>query len=290
MSSFGKEIGAYQVSHEYTILQVLRAKVTEKEKFVDGKLTMSKTFKEVAKAKVDTLKVQLTTSDLGQQLAFTYQRGGNDEDVKDPLGRILATFTMTKNFELSLVYNTEFTAIDSFVYKPVLTGFPGIEAGSVSEVFSKWLCCNEFFEHLKIVSSKKGYTPALVKMLMLYISYQDVKDQIGTNLGQLTTDTVIDTQEVARVFRANMQDLQNKLPRMAQHYKADLLLAPVAEPAIVTTPDQQTVEVITPDQVETPTEPIEAPAEPIEVAINEEVTEEAPAEPIEAPTEEPTAE
>lgn len=284
MSSFGKDIGNFQVSHEYTILQVLKAKVTEKDKVVDGKNVTTKTFKEVAKAKVDTFKVQLTTSDLGQQLTFTYQRGGNDDDAKDPLGRILATFTMKKNFELSLTYETEFTAIDAFVYKPVLTSFSGIEANSVSSVFSKWLCSKEFFEHLKIVSSQKGYTPALVKMLMLYISYQDVKDNIGTDLGQLAQNMVVDTQEVARVFRANMQDLQNKLPRMAQHYKADLLLSPAQAPAPVekvdtpetpqttTAPDQ--VEVITPDQVEIPNEvqPIETDAEPIEVQATEEVS------------------
>ena len=226
MSSFTKQIGSYQVSHEYTQLQVIKAKVTEKEKVVKGKSVKVKTFKEVANTKTDTFTVRLTTSDLGQQLTFCFQRGGNDEDAKDPLSRVLATFTMTKRFELSMVCNTEFNQINSYTYQPLLTAFPGIEATSISDVFSQWLCTKEFFEHLKIVSAKKGYTPALVKMLLLYVSYQDVKESLGDKLGKFTEEMVIDIKEVAKVFRANMQDLQSSLPRMAQHYKPDLLLSP----------------------------------------------------------------
>lgn len=273
-TSFDKKIGSFQVSHEYTQLEVIKAKVTEKDKVTNGQTVKIKTFKEVNKAKTDKLKVQLTSSELGQQLAFSLQRGGNEEDAKDPTSRILAMFTMTKDFQLSMVCNTEFTEISSYVYKPLLTAFPGIEANSVSDVFAQWLCSKEFFEHLQIISSKKGYTPGLVKMLMLYISYQDVKDQLGDRLGQLNNDMIIDVQEVAKVFRANMQALQNKLPRMAQHYKPDLMLSGSTEPPQPATNDE--VEVITPDQVETPdkipTEEV-SEVEPIEVLETEEVTE-----------------
>lgn len=261
-TSFDKKIGSFQVSHEYTQLQVVKAKVTEKAKGTNGQSTLIKTFKEVAKANVDTLTVRLTTSELGQQLTFCFQRGGNENDAKDPLSRILATFTMTKDFQLSMVCNHEFNDISSYVYKPLLTAFPGIEAASISDVFSQWLCTPKFFEHLQIVSSKKGYTPALVKMLILYISYQDVKDDLGTTLGQFTEDAV-DVQEVAKVFRANMQALQNKLPRMAQHYKPDLMLSGSTE---TTQQTNETVEVIV---NEIPTEK----DEPIEVLATEEETE-----------------
>jgi len=248
MSSFTKQIGSFQVSHEYTQLEVVKAKVTEKEKVTNGQLVKTKTFKEVAKAKTDILTVRLTTSDLGQQLTFCFQRGGNEEDAKDPVSRILATFTMTKDFKLSMVCNQEFNAISSYTFKPLLTAFPGIEAGSISDVFSQWLCTDEFFEHLKIVSSKKGYTPGLVKMLVLYISYQDVKDEMGTKLGQLSEDMVIDVNEVAKVFRANMQELQMKIPKMAEHYKPDLLLSPATNPTPKTEENSiPVVEVITPE-------------------------------------------
>lgn len=285
-TSFDKKIGAYQVSHEYTQLQAIKAKVTEKDKVINGQTVKIKTFKEVNKAKTDTFTVRLTTSDLGQQLTFCFQRGGNDEDVKDPLSRILATFTMTKDFQLSMVCDHEFNKIDSYIYKPLLTAFPGIEAGSVSEVFSEWLCTPEFFSHLQIVSSKKGYTPALVKMLILYISYQDVKDEMGTQSGQLPQNMVVDVQEVAKVFRANMQALQNKLPRMAQHYKPDLMLSGSTEPTQpITNETVEKVEVITPDQVETPDKiPAEEglQVEPIEVLAEEEtLTNELPKDVIE---------
>lgn len=252
MSSFTKQIGSYQVSHEYTQLEVVKAKVTEKEKVTNGQLIKSKTFKEVAKAKTDTLTVRLQTYELGQQLTFCFQRGGNEEDAKDPVSRILATFTMTKDFKLSMVCNHEFNAISSYTFKPLLTTFPGIEAGSISDVFSQWLCTEGFFEHLKIVSSKKGYTPGLVKMLVLYISYQDVKDEMGTKLGQLSEDMVVDVNEVAKVFRANMQELQMKIPKMAEHYKPDLLLSPASNapqnlPSSENTDSTPAVDVITPD-------------------------------------------
>jgi hypothetical protein len=256
MSSFGKDIGNFQVSHEYTQLEVVAAKVTTKDKVVNGQMTTTKIFKEVAKAKTDKLKVQLTASDLGQQLTFCFQRGGNDEDAKDPTSRILATFTMTKDFQLSLVCNTEFNEIKSYVYKPLLTQFQGIEASSISSVFSKWLCSNEFFEHLKIVSSQKGYTPALVKMLMLYISYQDVKDEMGTELGQLPQNLIVDIQEVAKVFRANLQALQNKLPRMAQHYKPDLMLSPADTTPQPENSQESTVEVVETINAGSNTDPI----------------------------------
>lgn len=249
MSSFSKNIGSFQVSHEYTQLQVVKAKITEKTKVVNGQEVKTKVFKEVTKAKTDILTARLTASDLGQELTFRMQRGGNEEDAKDPLGRVLATFIMTKDFKLSMVCTHEFNTIDSYIYKPLLTAFPDIEAQSVSDVFSQWLCTDEFFSHLQIVSAKKGYTPALIKMLVLYISYQDVKDETGTRLGQLTSDTIIDVQEVAKVFRANMQELQTKLPKMAEHYKPDLMLPPasdtlpVVEGAIV--PDElEPVEVV----------------------------------------------
>ena len=289
MSSFSKNIGSFQVSHEYTQLQVVEAKITEKVKKENGQEVKTKIFKEVSKAKTDILTARLTASDLGQELTFRMQRGGNKEDAKDPLGRVLATFTMTKDFQLSMVCTHEFNAIDSHIYKPLLTAFPDIEAQSISDVFSQWLCTDEFFSHLQIVSAKKGYTPALIKMLVLYISYQDVKDETGTRLGQLTSDTVIDVQEVAKVFRANMQELQTKLPKMAEHYKPDLMLPPasdsplivgkvdqpepiVEEPAIDpdTTEDDQEILSVEPETVEI--EPITEIVEDQEPAIKVEVT------------------
>jgi hypothetical protein len=201
MSSFSKQIGSFQVSHEYTQLQVVKAKVTSKEKVVNGQLVTTKVFKEVAKAKTDTFTVRLTTSDLGQQLTFCFQRGGNDEDAKDPTSRILATFTMKKNFELTMVCNTEFNEMNSYIYKPLLTAFPGIEAESVSDVFSQWLCTDEFFEHLKIVSAKKGYTPGLVKMLFLFIAYQKVRYSKFVELGEYSKTMEIDLDRVVAIFK-----------------------------------------------------------------------------------------
>ncbi|MEG4507004.1 hypothetical protein QUA81_25430 [Microcoleus sp. F6_B4] len=218
---------------EYTLLQVVKAKVTEKEKVVNGQLVKVKTFKEVAKAKTDVLKATLTSSDLGRQLAFSFQRGGNEEDAKDPESRILATFTVAKksdkNFELSFTYKTEFEALGAHTYKPLIIAFPGIEAISIADVFSQWLCTPEFFEHLKIMAYKGGYTPALVKMLVLYMSYQDVKTDALVQVGKFSKDMVIDINEIAKVFRANMQELKSDVPRMAKHYSADLMLTPVSD-------------------------------------------------------------
>lgn len=229
-TSFDKKVGAFQVSHEYTQLQLVAAKVTEKTKNENGQQVKIRTFKEINKAKTDTLTARLTSSELGQQLSFGFMRGGSEEDAKDPISRILAVFTMTVDFKMSMVSNHEFNAIDSYIFKPLITAFPGIEAESVSDVFSQWLCTPEFFEHLKIVSSKKGYTPALVKMLVLYISYQDVKDEMGTQTGQVTMKDAVDINEVAKVFQANISALQSSVPKMAKHYSLDLMLAPSKEP------------------------------------------------------------
>jgi hypothetical protein len=242
-TSFDKKIGSFQVSHEYTQLQIVAAKTSVKTKILNGLEVKTTIFKEINKAKTDVLKATLTSSDLGQQLAFSYQRGGNEEDAKDQIGRILATFTMTKDFKMSMVSNHEFNAINSYVFKPLITAFPGIEGESISDVFSQWLCTSEFFEHLKIVSSKKGYTPALVKMLVLYISYQDVKDEVGTQTGQFTNGDIVDINAVARVFKANIAALQSSVPKMAKHYSTDLMLAPtqsnVPEPAEQITSDAE---------------------------------------------------
>ena len=150
MSSFDKKVGGCNVSHEYTVLQVVKAKVTEKDKKENGKTVKIRTFKEINKAEIDVFKATLTASDLGQELAFSYQRGGNEKDAKDQIGRVLATFTMTKTFELSLKYKTEFEVLEAHTFKPLITAFPGIEAQSIADVFSQWLCTPEFFQHLKI--------------------------------------------------------------------------------------------------------------------------------------------
>ncbi|MEG4579058.1 hypothetical protein QUA71_05400 [Microcoleus sp. MON1_C5] len=234
MSSFGKDIGSFQVSHEYTQLQVVKARVTEKEKVVNGQLVKTKIFKEVAKAKTDTLTVRLTTSDLGQQLTFCFQRGGNEEDAKDPTSRVLATFTMKKNFELTMVCNQEFNAINSYTYKPLLTAFPGIEAGSVSDVFSQWLCTDEFVEHLKIVSAKKGYTPALVKMLFLFIAYQQERYSKFVELGEYSKTMEIDLDRVVAIFKEYISGFSEDFSvHLKKHYNvSQFTLSAAATPAI----------------------------------------------------------
>jgi len=288
MSSFSKKLSNLQVSHEYCQLDLVAAKVVEKPKVVNGQETIVKTFKEINKAKTDILRVQLLSYDAGQQLNFSMMRGGNDEDAKDPTTRILATFTMTKDFKLSMVSNNEFNRISSYTFKPLITAFSGIEANTLSGVFGQWLGTEEFFSHLKIISSEGGYTPALVKMLVLYISYQDVKQETLEQLtGQLSHGMEIDVNRVAQVFKANMAELKSDIPRMAKYYQSELMISPSTEENKAIEPAENLEATEEVEQVE--------PSDAV-VTVNQNVSEPAVDEAIESETvdqsisEEPTTE
>jgi len=268
MSSFSKKLSNLQVSHEYCQLDVVAAKVAEKTKIVNGQETIVRTFKEISKAKTDILRVQLLSYDAGQQLNFSMMRGGDDEDAKDPTTRILATFTMFKDFKLSMVSNNEFNRITAYTYKPLITAFSGIEASTLSGVFGQWLVTEEFFSHLKILSAKGGYTPALVKMLVLYISYQDVKQETLENItGQLSQSMEVDVQRVATIFKANMAELKSEIPRMAKYYQSELMIEPSTEETKAIEPAKNLEAIEEVEQVEDPSDAV--------VTVDQDISEES---------------
>lgn len=304
VSSFYKQLSNSQVAEEYMILEVLPATTAIKEKIVGGITTYKKEFKVKAKAKPDILKVRLTKSDLGQQLTFGYQRAGDDtKDIPtDQIATPVATFTFSKDFTLSMTTTTEFNMTRSLIYLPLNTNFPGIDAQKLSGVFGQWLLIGQFFEHIKILSAMGDYTPELVKMLMLYVSYQDVKVAKLEESGGWVKDEEISLTDVALVFKDNMARLRTELPKpkMAKFYNADLVLAPapveptpaiaLATTEIVEIPDQvdQVVEVITPEQtLEIPNEDQAIETQTEEEKTSEKKVIEVPSEEV---TEEPTAE
>jgi hypothetical protein len=229
---FRQRLSFASESVEYTQLELLPAATSIKTK--KGKNgeedTQTKEFKPVKDAKVEILSINLQSSERGQQLIFRYTTGNDiTQDV--------AFFTLSSNttlpIEQRITWETTplFTQTRQLVYKPVNSNFPGLEAISLALVVSEWLMSPAFANHLTVLCDMGHYTPDLVKMLILCISYLEVRDDLRVEEdGRFSKSMNVDLGLVVARFKEQMSGLIEDTPRLSKHLDvSQFTLAPATD-------------------------------------------------------------
>ena len=229
---FRQRLSFASESVEYTQLEMLPATTSIKTK--KGKNgeedTQTKEFKPIKNAKVEILSIHLQSSNKSQQLVFRYTNG-ND------LTKDVALFTLFSDASLPIEQRINwettpfFTQTKALTYKPINSNFPGIETISLERVISEWIISPAFASHLTVLCEMGHYTPNLVKMLILCISYLEVRDDVRVEEdGKFSKLMKVDLGLVITRFKEQMSGLIEDTPRLSKFLDvSQFTLAPTTE-------------------------------------------------------------
>jgi hypothetical protein len=230
---FRQRLSFASESVEYTQLEMLPATTSIKTK--KGKNgeedNKTKEFKPVKDAKVEILSTHLQSSDRGKQLIFRYINGNN-------LTQDVAFFTLSSDASLPMEQRVNwettplFTQTKALTYKPINSNFPGIETISLERVVSEWITSPAFASHITVLCEMGHYTPDLVKMLILCISYLEVRDDVRVEEdGKFSKLMKVDLGLVVNRFKEQMSGLIEDTPRLSKFLDvSQFTLAPATEP------------------------------------------------------------
>lgn len=286
---FRKRLSFASESVEFTQLEMLPATTfikTKKGKNGEEDAEV-KEFKPIKDARVEILTIALQPSDKGQQLVFRYTNA--IEFTQD-----IAFFTLSGDENLPIEKRitwettTLFTQTKSLKYLPVNSNFPGIETISLARVVEEWLMSPAFVNHLTVLCEMGHYTPDLVKMLILCISYLEVRDDVRVERdGKFSKSMTLDLNLVLARFKEQMAGLIEDTPRLSKFLDvSQFTLAPAQEikqlePVVDVKPDESIPETQEQSQVTT-LEPLPDTSLPVLEVIdstNPEVTPEPKEEP-----------
>ncbi len=232
---FRQRLSFASESVEYTQLEMLPATTAIKiKKGKNGEEdTQIKEFKPVKNAKVEILSIHLQSGDTGQQLIFRYTNGNDiTQDVA------LFTLSSDTNLPIEKRVNWEttplFTQTKALTYKPINSNFPGIETISLERVISEWVISPAFAIHLTVLCEMGHYTPDLVKMLILCISYLEVRDDVRVEeSGKFNKDMKVDLNLVTIRFKEQMSGLMEDTPRLFRFLDvSQFTLSPASQESI----------------------------------------------------------
>lgn len=229
---FRKRLSFASASVEFTQLEMLPATTSIKtKKGKNGAEDIEvKEFKPIKDAKVEIVTISLETNEKGKQLVFRYTNA--IEFTQD-----IAFFTLSSNESLPIEKRitwettTLFTQTKSLKYLPVNSNFPGIETISLASVVEEWLMSPAFASHLTVLCEMGHYTPDLVKMLILCISYLEVRDDVRVERdGKFSKSMTLDLNLVLARFKEQMSGLIEDTPRLSKFLDvSQFTLAPVQE-------------------------------------------------------------
>jgi len=225
---FRQNLSFVSESVETTQLELIPATCTTKIKTdKHGKAQLVKTYKTAKNAKVEVISVTLLASERGQQLVFRYTNGLE-------LTQDVAFFTLL--IDGKIIWDTKplFTQAKALTYKPVNSNFSPIEGDDLEEIFSKWLTSEAFSQQVTILSDTGIYTPALVKLLFLFIAYQEGRYYKCVELGGYSKTMEIDLDRVVVIFKEYISGLSEDFSvHLKKHYNvSQFTLSAAATPPI----------------------------------------------------------
>ena len=282
-----KRLSFASESVEFTQLEMVAATTSTKTK--KGKKgeedTEVKEFKPVKDAKTEILTISLETTEKGKQLIFRYT---NAIDFTQDI----AFFTLSNDeslpIEKRISWETTalFTQTKALKYLPLNSNFPGIEVISLERVVAEWIISPAFFEHLTVLCDMGHYTPDLVKMLILCISYLEVRDDVRVEKdGRFSKSMDVDLGLVVARFKEQMVGLIEDTPRLSKFLDvSQFTLAPATESKEVKEiePSVETISDVSKEETDITLEPLPNTSLPVDVTP-EELTEDKPEEPSTQP-------
>ena len=152
-----------------------------------------------------TLSICWETNVSGQHLIFKHN------------SLIVATFSKLNNDSLQWKPLSGLDKLSRQIAIPSWPRYDPILSTSLQQFFLRWLVSQEFAERLSLCSRQLQYFPALIKLLLLYMSY--IAERTETEL--LGIDMQVSLDEVAKTYKSLISGLVKDTPHMKQIYGID---------------------------------------------------------------------
>jgi hypothetical protein len=195
---------------EEICLEIFAATCTKKIDKKSGKEV--KTYKKVKNAKVEIISISLVKSDKGQQLLFDYQSA-------EGIRRTVSTFNFMSDFTLAWDVTPEWSDLKDRIHKPLNSNFSPIESYALHDLFCQWFQSDAFVQHITVLSDQRVYAPELIKLLLLFIAYQQERSSKAVELGGYSLTMEIDLDHVVVIFKDYIEKYISGLSEDFVHLK-----------------------------------------------------------------------
>lgn len=184
----------------------------------------------------------------------------------------VAKFTLTSSKVMLWNPSPAYTEDSDLVAKPTNPNNIPIVSTSLYTFFEGWINSTPFAKYLNQLSREMVYPPKLVKLLLLFIAYLNIRTKTAEKVGELAEniDLMVDKDQVASIFRVLIGQVVGDTPHMKRLYEdaPQYLTLPSTETQEEADPTPNTeendtintpaVDVITPDIEEVNPEPQES--------------------------------
>jgi hypothetical protein len=197
---------------EEICLEIFAATCTKKIDKKSGKEV--KTYKKVKNAKVEIISVSLVKSEKGQQLLFDYQSA-------EGIRKTVSTFNFMSDFTLAWDVTPEWSDLNKYqrIHKPLNSNFSPIESYALHDLFGEWLQSDAFVQNITVLSDQGVYAPDLIKLLFLFIAYQQGRYSKAVELGGYSLTMEIDLDRVVVIFKEYIKEYISGLSEDFVHLK-----------------------------------------------------------------------
>lgn len=201
------------------ITAATRSRTKTSFEFVEGKWQKKDkanqdVYKEVKGAPEEAIAVELVEDEQGQKLQFTYSNSLTTKG--EP--KIVASFNLLSNMTLEWNVDPEFDKDQKRISMAAFSGLV-IKSGGLSELFVSWLTNDEFVDHSKTMASRLVYPPKLMKMILLWLAYIDIRATQGWTEGQqLFDDMNVSLDKVGQKFKQMILDFVGNVDYMLPYY------------------------------------------------------------------------
>jgi hypothetical protein len=137
---------------------------------------------------------------------------------------IVATFSKLNNDSLQWKPLSGLDKLSRQIAIPSWPRYDPILSTSLEQFFLGWLVSQEFAESLSLRSRQLEYLPALVKLLLLYMSYAAERTEIFTETKLLGIDMQVSLDEVTKTYKNLISGLVQDTPHMKRIYELDEIL------------------------------------------------------------------
>ncbi|MEP6515619.1 hypothetical protein [Microcoleus vaginatus] len=134
---------------------------------------------------------------------------------------IVATFSKLSNGSLQWKPLSGFNKLSRQIAIPTWYTYDPILSTSLEQFFLQWLVSQGFAENLSLNCRKIRYHSALVKLLLLYMSYAAEQTEISTETELLGSDMQVSLDKVAETYKNLISGLVQDTPHMKRIYELD---------------------------------------------------------------------
>ncbi|MDQ2098948.1 MAG: hypothetical protein QQW96_15020 [Tychonema bourrellyi B0820] len=157
-----------------------------------------------------------------QTLSICWETDGSEQHlIFKHNSVIVATFSKLSNGSLQWKPLSGFNKLSRQIAIPTWYTYDPILSTSLEQFFLQWLVSQGFAESLSLNCRKLNYLPALVKLLLLYMSYAAEQTEISTETELLGSDMQVSLDKVAETYKNLISGLVQDTPRMKRIYELD---------------------------------------------------------------------